>query len=337
MLKNFWGIIGCGDVTEHKSGPAFQKVPHSELVAVMRRDSQKAEDYAMRHQVHKWYSNADKLINDPDINAIYVATPPQSHAAYAIKAMKAGKPVYVEKPMAASYSDCLQMNKVSAQTGVPLFVAYYRRSLPYFITIKNALTAQSIGQVLTVTIKLYKAPNKQDFNPDALPWRVNPEIAGGGYFYDMACHTLDILDYLFGPVVEVKGISANLAGLYAAEDTVTASLAFQNGVLANGAWCFAAHEKAKADTVEILGTKGRIIFSTFDFSPIVIETADHREELLPPNPQHIQQCMIEDVVKELRGEGKSPSTGISAARTNRTMDIILGKLSKDEANHLLQQ
>jgi len=330
MDKIFWGIIGCGDVTELKSGPAFNKIPNSQLMAVMRRDGQKAKDYALRHNIPKWYANADELINDPDINAIYVATPPQSHAEYAIKAMQAGKPVYVEKPMAAKYSECLEMNNISTQTKVPLFVAYYRRSLPYFIKIKNVLAAQSIGQPLAINIRLYKSAKKNDFNPATLPWRVKPEISGGGYFYDMACHTLDLLDFILGPITEVYGAFANRAGLYAVEDSVSAAFKLQNGVPGSGTWCFVAHEDSKTDVVEILGTKGRLIYSTFEFSPIILETSDKREKFLPPNPQHIQQYMIEEIVKELRGEGKSPSDGISAARTNHVMDIILDKKTYQE-------
>ncbi|NCB07478.1 MAG: Gfo/Idh/MocA family oxidoreductase, partial [Bacteroidia bacterium] len=94
-----WGIIGVGNVTEVKSGPAFYKTEHSKLVAVMRRDAEKAADYARRHGVEKWYSNATDLINDPEVDAVYIATPPDSHARYAMEAMRAGKPVYVEKPM----------------------------------------------------------------------------------------------------------------------------------------------------------------------------------------------------------------------------------------------
>lgn len=321
-----WGIIGCGEVTERKSGPAFQKVPHSSLVAVMRRDVQKAEDFAGRHGVPHWYSNADQLIHDPEVNAVYIATPPSFHAEYAIKAMQAGKPVYVEKPMAAKYSDCLVMNKVSEQTGMPLFVAYYRRSLPYFRQIKNLLVAQSIGRLLAVNIKLYAAPRPQDLNVGELPWRVFPKIAGGGYFYDMACHTLDILDFMFGSITTVSGVFANRAGLYQAEDTVSASFTFDTGIIGSGLWCFVSHESSRTDTVEILGTHGRIIFSTFDFSPIVLETSQGTQEFLPPNPEHIQQCMIEDVVNEILGTGKSPSDGVSATRTNHVMDIILDKL-----------
>src|SRR5882757_10269989 len=101
-----WGIIGCGDVTEVKSGPALQRATGSALVAVMRRDRAKAEDYARRHGVARAYDDAAALIADPDVDAVYVATPPSSHAAYTLAAARAGKPVYVEKPMALSHAEC---------------------------------------------------------------------------------------------------------------------------------------------------------------------------------------------------------------------------------------
>jgi 1,5-anhydro-D-fructose reductase (1,5-anhydro-D-mannitol-forming) len=322
-----WGFIGCGDVTEKKSGPAFQKTPHSSIAAVMRRDNSKARDYALRHNIPKWYDNADQLISDPDVNAIYVATPPDSHAEYAIKAMKAGKPVYVEKPMAANYSDCIRMNQVSAETQIPLFVAYYRRSLPYFKTVKELIDNEKIGLPLLINVKLFCPARSEDFNSENLPWRVKPEISGGGYFYDMACHTLDMLDFLFGPISEVLGIFANRVGLYNAEDVVTASFRFQNGLVGCGAWCFVSQLDSSADVVEIIGTKGKISFSTFEFSPIIAEFDNLHHQSSTAKPAHIQKFMIEAIVQELRGGNKSPSDGISAARTNAVMDTILQKIN----------
>src|SRR5687768_923402 len=121
-----WGIIGCGDVTEKKSGPAFYKVTGSKLVAVMRRDKEKAADYARRHNVPKFYDNADDLINDPEVTAVYIATPPGSHKEYTLKVAAAGKPVYVEKPMALNFHECVEMIEACARFHVKLFVAYYR-------------------------------------------------------------------------------------------------------------------------------------------------------------------------------------------------------------------
>ena len=130
LEKVKWGFIGCGEVTEKKSGPAFSMIRNSEVVAVMSRKAEKAESYAQRHHIPRWYTDAQLLIGDEDVNAIYIATPPSSHATFAIMAMKAGKPVYIEKPMAASYEDCARINRISKETGVPCFVAYYRRYLP---------------------------------------------------------------------------------------------------------------------------------------------------------------------------------------------------------------
>src|SRR3954471_12545595 len=135
MKKINWGIIGCGDVTELKSGPAFNKINNSSLVAVMRRDAAKAEDYARRHNVPKWYNDADKLINDPEVNAIYIATPPSSHVMYTMAAIKAGKPVYVEKPMSLDAASAQRMNNYALEQNIKLVVAHYRRALPFFIKI----------------------------------------------------------------------------------------------------------------------------------------------------------------------------------------------------------
>ena len=127
-----WGIIGCGDVTELKSGPPYYKIEGFELSAVMRRDKEKAADYANRHHVKKYYTNADALINDPDIDAVYIATPPDSHKLFGLKVAAAGKPCCIEKPLAPNYADSLQISQAFEASKTHLFVAYYRRSLPIY-------------------------------------------------------------------------------------------------------------------------------------------------------------------------------------------------------------
>jgi len=321
-----WGIIGCGDVTEVKSGPAFNKVKNSRLVAVTRRDAHKARDYAERHGVPTHYSDADQLIDDPDVNAIYVATPPGSHAQYTIRAAHAGKPVYVEKPMALTFVQCQQMIAASEQADVPLFVAYYRRCLPDYLKIKEVIEAGAIGAVRFVTIQLYHPIHPSEQQTPTLPWRVFPEIAGGGHFVDLASHQLDYLDYLFGPVVSVQGMAMNQADLYPAEDIVTANLHFESGVVGCGLWCFTVHSGARRDTVEIVGSKGRISFSTFGHDiPVTVEAEGHTETFNLSPPTHIQQPLIETIVGQLLGHGTCPSTGHTAARTNWAIDQILGK------------
>lgn len=317
-----WGIIGCGAVTEVKSGPPLQLVGHSSLVAVMRRTPGLAEDYAKRHNVPKWYADADSLINDPDVNAVYVATPPETHLYYAVKAMQAGKPVYVEKPMGRNYAECLEMLRVSQETGMPLFVAYYRRGLPGFAKVKELIHSGAIGKVRLVNVRFYR-PMNGDLNGDALPWRLQPDKSGGGLLFDLAAHTLDYLDYVFGPIGKIRANALNQAGMYPAEDLVLANWQHESGIAGTGTWCFATSDKNRLDEIEIIGSEGRIIFSTFEFIPVVLENKDGRVEFPFEKPPHVQFYLMEKIVASLRGEGESPSTGVTAARTNRVMDEMV--------------
>lgn len=319
-----WGIIGCGNVTEVKSGPAFNKVSGSRLLAVMRRDRALAEDYARRHNVPKVYSEALKLINDDEINAVYVATPPGSHAEYAIATLKAGKPVYIEKPMALNYAECAKINEASEKYGVPVFVAYYRRALPGFLKVKELIETGTIGKVLFFQIQLFK-PASEDEKAGKLPWRVDPSIAGGGHFFDLASHQLDYFDYLFGPVKKVRSMVRNNGALYKAEDFVTCELEYADGITGIGTWCFNVSSGSYRDIIEFTGDKGSIKFSTFSFENIVIMNNEGCRELINERPEHVQYYLIDKIVRALEGKGTSPSTGISAARTSKVMDEIVAE------------
>jgi len=325
-----WGIIGAGDVCEVKSGPAFNQVNNSRLVAVMRRNAQKAEDFVKRHQVPKWYDDADQLINDPEINAVYVATPPDSHMEYTLQTAKAGKPVYVEKPMARTYQECLTMVDVCKKANVPLFVAYYRRMLPNFLKIKELVYEGVIGDIRLVDIKLYKTlqPDIVGASDKKDNWRIFPEIAGGGYFYDLASHQLDFLDYLFGPIKEAQGYAHNQAGLYPAEDIVSGSFYFENGVIGQGTWCFTTSSVSNLEKTTIIGSKGQISFSYFGDGSVNLEIEGKEREVLPfMLPRHIQFPLINTIVSELLGKGTCPSTGASGARTNWVMEKICNSIS----------
>lgn len=318
-----WGILGVGDVCEKKSGPAFYKIEHSSLIAVMRRDEEKVKDFATRHNVKKYYTDADQLINDPEVDAIYVATPPQSHKEYTIKAMQAGKPVYVEKPMAMNYAECLDMVQASEKAGQKLFVAYYRRALPYFLKVKELLESQIIGKILTVNVRYLRPASEADKHEETQPWRLKKDIAGEGYFFDMAPHTLDILDFLLGEITEAKGFAQNLGGFYEVADTVSATMKFQSGIIGTGEWCFVSSPHSEEDSITIAGTDGYIRFNTFAFRPILLVNKIGNRIYETPQPEHIQQPLIQTIVDELRGVGTCPSTGISGARTSRVMDWIV--------------
>ncbi len=316
-----WGIIGVGDVCEKKSAPAMQKIPNSTIAAVMRRDGEKARDYAARHQIDTWYEDADQLIQDPNVNAVYIATPPYARLNYVQKAAEAGMPIYVEKPMARTHEECLQMIEACKQAQVPLFVAYYRRMLPNFLKVKSWLLEGAIGEIRHVQVTM-----RQPIHPDVVAnsqdnWRVDPKISGGGYFYDLASHQLDLLDFLLGPIGLVKGLAKNQAGLYPAEDIVTGVFTFENGIIGTGSWCFTSANTSKVDQTVIIGSEGQISFPTFEGTYIELKTDRYGQQKLNfEMPEHIQHPLIERVVESILGRGDCPSTGESAARTNWVME-----------------
>lgn len=321
-----WGFIGCGEVTEKKSGPAFALIPGSRVVAVMSRSKEKAASYARRHNVKRWYTDAQSLIDDPEVNAVYIATPPSTHATYAIMAMKSGKAVYVEKPMASNYEDCQRINHIAEKTGMPCFVAYYRRYLPYFQKVFSLVKEGTIGNVINVQIHFSVPPRDLDYNRTNLPWRVQADIAGGGYFYDLAPHQIDLLQQMFGPIIEAEGYTANRGGLYETEDSVCACFRFGNGLPGSGSWCFVAHESAKKDRIEITGDRGQLSFSVFTYDPITLHTEKGCEEIKVENPPYVQLPLIELVVKHLQNQAVCTCDCVSATSVNWVVDRILGKL-----------
>lgn len=326
MKQINWGFIGCGEVTEKKSGPAFNEVEGSQVVAVMSRSENKARSYAERHHVRKWYTDASELIEDPDVNAVYIATPPSSHATFAIMAMRAGKPCYIEKPLAASYNDCIRINRISEQTGVPCFVAYYRRYLPYFQKVKEIIVSGTIGNVVNVQVRFSVPPRDLDFQSGKeMPWRLQPDIAGGGYFYDLAPHQIDLLQNLFGVITRAHGYPANRAHLYQAEDTLSACFFFESGIPGSGSWCFVGHESAKEDCIEVIGEKGSLSFSVFTYQPIEVITSEGKNSITVPNPPYVQLPLIKSVIQHLQGIGKCDCTSVSATAVNWVLDRVLWK------------
>lgn len=326
MKQINWGFIGCGEVTEKKSGPAFNEVEGSQVVAVMSRSENKARSYAERHHVRKWYTDASELIEDPDVNAVYIATPPSSHATFAIMAMHAGKPCYIEKPLAASYNDCIRINRISEQTGVPCFVAYYRRYLPYFQKVKEIIESGTIGNVVNVQVRFSVPPRDLDFQSGKeMPWRLQPDIAGGGYFYDLAPHQIDLLQNLFGVITRAHGYPANRAHLYQAEDTLSACFFFESGIPGSGSWCFVGHESAKEDCIEVIGEKGSLSFSVFTYQPIEVITSEGKNLFTVPNPPYVQLPLIKSVIQHLQGIGKCDCTSVSATAVNWVLDRVLWK------------
>lgn len=319
-----WGIVGCGDVTELKSGPAYQLTEGFELRAVMRRDFDKAKDYAQRHHVPEYFNDADALIESNQIDAVYIATPPDSHMNYALKVARAGKPCCVEKPMALNYKDCLKIYNAFEERGISLFVAYYRRTLPRFLKIKEWLDTGMIGEPRHLNWVLAQPPGNLD-RSGGLNWRTDVTVAPGGYFDDLASHGLDFFHYLLGEVEQASGSCENQQGLYTAPDAVTGSWIHTSGVTGSGNWNFGSYQEE--DKVDIYGSKGKISFSVFKEGPVVLDTKSGKQELWIDHPKHVQSPHVELMERHLReSKYKHPSTGKSALHTSWIMDKILGTI-----------
>ena len=313
-----WGILGCGDVTENKSGPALQKCPGSRLVAVMRRDAAKAADYARHHGVPRWYDDARALCADPEVNAVYIATPPGSHLELARLVASCGKPAYIEKPFGRSTAEADAINAAFAAAGVPVFAAYYRRALPRFVKVRELLAEGALGR-LTGLVLRHASPPPND------GWRLDAAVSGGGLFVDLGSHALDLFDHLVGPLRDVAGQAANRGGRHLVEDTVALSFRTADGAPGVAHWNFAAshHE----DQVEFHGTAGRLTFSIFADQPLrLLRTDGGAEETFAiPHPPHVQQPLLQHVVDTLRGlpGAASPADGASARRTSAVIDAAL--------------
>jgi predicted dehydrogenase len=316
-----WGIIGCGQVTEVKSGPAFQQTNGFELAAVTRRNTQLANDYAVRHNIKTVFDSADELINSQSIDAVYIATPPDSHKQYAVKVANAGKPCCVEKPMSSCYADSLAIYQAFQKSKVPLFVAYYRRSLPRFQKVKSLLESGEIGQVRHISWTYVRPPSELDLS--GMPnWRTDKNIARGGYFDDLASHGLDLFGYFFGEFEMVKGIVTNQQQLYSSYDSISANWKHKNNVTGQGSWNFGGY--SRVDEVVIYGEKGELHFSIFAEQPIRVVNQTGSQSYHIENPTHIQKYHVEAIKRQLFFAEQHPSTGKSGLQTCWVMQQILG-------------
>ncbi|MEY4331645.1 MAG: hypothetical protein RLZZ196_383 [Bacteroidota bacterium] len=314
-----WGIIGCGNVTEVKSGPAFNKVAHSTLVGVHRRNADKLIDYAKRHGVPMTFFNAKELIESDKIDALYIATPPDVREDYAMQAMQLGKPVYLEKPMALNLAACIRLRDASERLGVKLSVAHYRRNLPLFMEVKKILEQDVIGEVKEVQIIMLKRTNKAADDPSN--WRVDPSIAGGGYFYDLAPHQIDLVFYFFGKPRSFSGTSTNKAGLYKAEDFVQGTIELENGIVCKGLWDFSINGEEK-DEFLIIGEKGTIRFPVFGLF-IEVEINGNTNTIHFEAPKHNQQNHIQAVVNYFLDKGENPCSAEDAILSMEVMESFV--------------
>lgn len=326
-MKNIrWGMIGCGAVTEKKSGPAFYKARGSSLEGVFSRNITKAQDYARRHHISKVYQCVEDLLEDPHIDAVYIATPPKFHKEYALACMEHGKIPYIEKPLGMNVEECKEILRQSEELDIPAFVAYYRRGMEKFNKVKSLLDEEAIGEIRVVYVKHLMQPLSSDLSLETLHWTVKANETQGGRFIDMGTHILDMLEFLLGKIVEVSGSASNMGGLYEVEDTVVAQFKFESGVLGSGIWCYVAKENL--DEMCIIGSKGSIRFSVMDYSAVRLKIGDQETCFEFEEPEHVSQPYIQSIVDELNLGMKSNASLESSVNNVRIIDEILKKYRK---------
>lgn len=312
-----WGILGCGDVAEKKSGPALYQARGSELVAVMRRDRSKAEDFAQRHGAKRAYDRAEDLLADPEVEAVYIATPPYLHCNQTLAAAQAGKHVLVEKPMAVDAAECDRMITACREAGVHLHVAYYRRFYPKFVRAKEMLAEGAIGQVLGARLLMCA-------HSSGGGWRIDPAVSGGGHFLDVGSHRLDMLIHLLGDVAEAFGFADNRLAHHAAENDVTLTLRMASGALVSAGFHF--HTQPTQDVLELYGTEGSLAFDPFDAETFFLRRGKpvrSEEAFTFPTPSPVHLPFLQALVEVYQGAVHPHVTGEEGAKVTRVMDAAL--------------
>lgn len=313
-------MIGCGAVTERKSAPAYALTPRSQLAGVWGRDRARVTDYAKRHEVPEIFDDWRDLILAPHIDAVYLATPPASHRDFAQAIAQSRKPCVMEKPLAHDYQDACAIEHVFRTENTDLFVAYYRRALPRFRLVAQWLHEGRIGAIRNVSWQLTRPISDRD-RARQWHWRIDPELAPGGYFDDLACHGLDLFDFWLGPIGSASGVACNRAGLYTPPDRVEARWLHENGVAGQGLWDFAANERS--DRLTITGDLGEIGCAMFDDGPVILQVGARTETHNIANPDPVQGPLVASIMASLLDHAAPLSTGASALRTARVMRDIL--------------
>lgn len=266
-----WGIIGCGDVVETKNGVPMYLADHSELVGIWNRTKEKAVTWCARHGHGRAFDTLDELLHDPTIDIVYVATTPDVHKEYACAAAEAGKDCYLEKPIALSWEEAMEIQAAFEKSGTRCFVAHYRRGMPRYRELKRLLDSGAIGKVRGVQIIRTQRQTAEEMLPhDEKPWRVRPEISGGSHFYEGDAHMLDLVDFLVSPLIEFNLAVTNQTGYYEGEDAVSLAAITRSGVIVSGTWCYATYRAI--DRFLIFGDAGSIEFSYYDnAAPLKLE------------------------------------------------------------------
>jgi predicted dehydrogenase len=318
MRKLRWGLVGTGDIAEKRVAPALAQASGSELLAVSRRQADRAEEFARRFGAPRWHARWEDLVHDPDVDAVYVATPVSLHAPIAVAAAEAGKHVLCEKPMALSVAECDRMIAAADAAGVKLGIAYYRHLYPIVLRMKALLADGVIGAPVVAQVNAFERFDPPADHPRA--WFLDPEVAGGGPMFDFGCHRLEVLLNLLGPVAGVEGVLTRAAFTRRVEDTGAAVLRFSTGCLGTVTVTHAAVESQ--DTLHLFGTEGSIHVPKLNGAELRIVRGAGEVVESHPAPENLHQPLIEQFVHAVLNGGDPVVDG----RLGREVNRLLGEI-----------
>ena len=322
-----WGILGCGDVAEHKGGPPLYTVEGSSLIAVARRDREKAEAFAARHGAKRAYYTVEALLADDEINAIYIATPPYLHCVQTILAAQAGKHVLCEKPMGMDVAECRQMIDVCHENNVTLMIAYYRSFFPNVVKMKELMGVGAIGEIVLARVNhtTFYDPSGHEWSA----WRTDSHISGGGVLMDLGSHRIDLLMHLLGNVASACGYAETVQFPYPVDDSAVFTLRFENGThaVANINWSVGI----PVDEVEVYGTKGSLRCNPVNSGNLTLHKKDKSEALNQSPLPYTHTGLIEDFVNHIRTGEPIRCSGENALKTNAIIADIYTDRAKRKA------
>ncbi len=318
MTNVRWGLIGCGDIAKKRVAPALRDLLKVDFVAVNRANFALAEEFARTFGARKWYADWRELLADPEIDAVYIATPVDLHAKQTIAAAEAGKHVLCEKPMALNVADCDRMIAACAANNVKLGIAYYRHFYPVIARVKEIIASGEIGQTVLANINAFEWNDMQ--KGDARYWFFTPEKSGGGPMMDFGCHRIEVLTNIFGTIIEVKSFTDNLLFEREVEDTSAAFFKFANGTRATLTVTHAAFESQ--DTLDIFGSQGSLHITKLNQGDLrIVTAAGERHELHTPH-DNIQLPSIADLTAAIL-ENRVPSVTGEAGREVARIEAMI--------------
>jgi predicted dehydrogenase len=296
-----WGLVGCGDIARRRVAPALRDLDNCELVAVSRADAARAGSFAAEFGAKRWHAGWRELLEDPEVEAVYVATPVRLHAGQAVAAAEAGKHVLCEKPMALTAAECERMNAAAEANGVLLGVAYYRRFYPAVEKVKQILESGEIGVPVVAQVNAFERFDPAPDHPRR--WLLDKRQSGGGPMFDFGCHRVEVLLNLFGDVKAVKGLATNVLFGREVEDTACALLQFERGTQGVISVTHAARDPQ--DTLEIFGSEGSVRVDVLNEGRLCVSTEDgHSLQSHPPHA-NLHQPLVEDFASAVV-EGRPP-------------------------------